>query len=224
VRNNPLDFMDVLGLVDCPPDQYDTCVDVVDVPPLPIAIIPIPLPPPILPIFGSGGGSANNCVRPNFAQRRIIKGLTVAANWTNKTIGFGVGASYGLGFGQGFGFAGTGSAQIQVSPGGSASLVYTWGGSGLTQDWLTFSSFGASFILGPQVSVSSGPPSPGPGADVAVSGVIPLRGPVGPGASLDVNGSPDGVTGTLTGGGGAGIASGSVVVTQTAVVPFCTGG
>jgi hypothetical protein len=146
------------------------------------------------------------------------------ANWTNATIGVGVGASYGLGLGQFFGFAGTGSAQIQVSPGGQASLVYTWGGSGLTQDWLTPSSFGASFIVGPQVSLSSGPPSPGPGADVAVSGVYPMRGPVGPGASIDVGASADGVTGTLTAGAGAGIVSGDAVATQTAVVPFCTGG
>ena len=146
------------------------------------------------------------------------------ANWSNKTVGYGLGASYGLGFGQGFGFAGTASAQLQVSPGGQASLVYTYGGSGLTQDWLTPSSFGAAFIGGPQLSVSSGPPSSGPGADVAVSGVVPVRGPVGPGASLDVNGSADGATGTLTGGVGAGIVSGSAVGTQTVVVLFCTGG
>jgi len=37
---------------------------VVDIPPLPIAIIPIPLRPPILPIFGSGGGAANNGTSP----------------------------------------------------------------------------------------------------------------------------------------------------------------
>lgn len=103
-------------------------------------------------------------------------------------------------------------------------MVYTYGGSGLTQDWLTPSSFGAAFIGGPQLSVSSGPPSSGPGADVAVSGVVPVRGPVGPGASLDVNGSADGATGTLTGGVGAGIVSGSAVGTQTVVVLFCTGG
>jgi hypothetical protein len=94
----------------------------------------------------------------------------------------------------------------------------------LCQSLLTPSSLGAAFVVGPQISVSSGPPSSGQGADVAVSGVILLKGPVGPGASLDVNGSADGATGTLTGGVGAGVVSGSAVVTQTAVVPFCTGG
>jgi RHS repeat-associated protein len=180
---------------------------------------------------GSNGGgtntakNANNCINPNAAQRALINALGKVANWTNSTIGFGVGGSYGLGFGLGFGFSGTGSAQIQVSPGGSASLVYTWGGSGITQDWLTPSSFGASAVVGVQISVSSGPPSSGPGADVALSGVYPVRGPYGPGGSLDVDGSvDDGVTGTLTGGGGAGAVSGSAVVTQTAVVPFCKGG
>jgi RHS repeat-associated protein len=165
--------------------------------------------------------AANNCVKPNAAQRAWIKVLTAAANWMKTTIGVGLGASYGLGFGQGAGIAGTISGQLQVSPGGSASLVYTWGGSGLTEDWLTPSSYGASFIFGPQVSFSSGPPSSGPGADIAVSGVLPLRGPVGPGGSIDVDGSDTGVTGTLTGGIGAGIASGSAVVTQTTVVPVC---
>jgi RHS repeat-associated protein len=81
--------------------------------------------------FGGGGGrgtgAANNCVKPNFAQRAAIKVLTEVANWSNKTVGYGFGASYGLGFGQGFGFAGTASAQLQVSPGGGASLVYTYG-------------------------------------------------------------------------------------------------
>ena len=166
---------------------------------------------------------SGNCIKPNFAQRAAINVLTKVANWSNKTVGYGFGASYGLGFGQGFGFAGTASAQLQVSPGGGASLVYTYGGSGLTQDWLTPSSLGAAFIVGPEISVSSGPPSSGPGADVAVSGVIPVRGPIGAGASLDVNGSADGVTGTLTGGVGVGIVSGSAVVTQTVAVPFCTG-
>jgi hypothetical protein len=90
-------------------------------------------------------------------------------------------------------------------------------------NWLTPSSLGAAFIVGPQVSVSSRPPSSGPGADLAISGVLSNRG-VGPGASLDVNGSADGLTGTLTGGVGAGLVSGSAVVTQTAILPFCTGG
>jgi len=234
VLNNPVSFIDPLGLDDC---AYDACVTAT-YPTVPLEVLNIGG----VPGTGPGGGliqvpgttvnvratappgPANNCINPNVAQQALIKGLSAAANWTNKTIGVGVGASYGIGFGQGFGFAGTLSAQLQISPGGSASLAYTWGGSGLTQDWLTPSSFGASFIVGPQVSVSSGPPSPGPGADVAVSGVYPVRGAVGPGASLDVNGSADGVTGTLTGGAGAGIVSGSAVATQTAVVQFCTGG
>jgi RHS repeat-associated protein len=169
------------------------------------------------------GNPSNNCVRPNLAQRAAINVLTKVANWTNKTVGYGFGGSYGLGFGQGFGFSGTASAQLQVSPGGNASLVYTYGGSGLTQDWLTPSSLGASLILGPQISVSNGPPSSGPGADIAASGVLSRTG-LGPGASVDVNGSADGVTGTLTVGAGAGLASGSAVATQTAVVPFCSGG
>lgn len=86
---------------------------------------------------------------------------------------------------------------------------------------MTPSSLGLSFILGLQVSLSSGPASPGPGADVAASGVYPVRGKIGPGAGVDVNASADGVTGTLTGGVGAGLVSGSIVATQTYVVPLC---
>ena len=171
----------------------------------------------------TAGGSAVNCFAPNAFQSAGIGVQQKFAQFVGHPVGFGAGLSGGSSLAMGFGFYGTASAQMMVTPNGNAYLVYSYGGTGVTQNWMTPVK-GTGLTTGLQVS-STNTPDPsnlaGPAIDLSAGG-----GRVwGAGGDLaltsDSNGNLVGQA-TVTGPFAWGGFGGAGAITNTNVIPSCS--
>ena len=165
-----------------------------------------------------------NCASPNFLQKIEIKLLTKLADKLGKTVGIGLGGSVGAGLGgpgKLVGMYGSGSAQLMVSPGGTANLAYSYGGTLLTGNPLTIV-YGAGGLFGLQASVSNSPPANGYSLDASGGGGYRYGGGLDASVSLDDN-TLTNPSWTLTGTGGLAFGGygGAGAIVKTVVVPIC---
>jgi hypothetical protein len=176
-------------------------------------------PPQNNPVVkGPAKPPVQNCVQATAFQGVVIKGLSAASGFLNKTVGVGAGGSAGAG--HWFGAAGAASRQLVVSPNGQAAFLTTLGGNiAPFNDSFVGPTWGAGVLGGPQVTFSNAT-SPqqlgGPSVDVSggVADGLGIGGDfsVGSGGVWQLN---------ITGGIGAGGYGGAAIAQDTTVTPIC---
>ncbi len=178
---------------------------------------------------GSSGGSSSTqtakvCFIPNPVEQTGIALQQKLANWLGYPVGVGMGVSGGVGFGKFFGFYATTSYQMVVTPTGNAYRVYTSGGTGITQNWLTPVTKGGGITGGFQVS-SMTTQNPSDLSGYALNASAGGGRGWGGGGDVSVTGTANGslvAQGTGTGPFGYGAFGGGGAITKTTVIPSCS--
>jgi RHS repeat-associated protein len=190
---------------------------------------------------GAGGGRVGNaggsgagvkCVQPTRVQKLAISLASVSAQTLGYTVLWGIGGSAGVGFGKGVGAYGSISAQIAVSPNGNAAYVLSFSAPAIIagQDtpgvlpYVVPSTKGAGVLGGAQFGLSNAT-DPSQLAGPSVDASFSSADGVGIGGDFSLStGAPYPWQGNVTLGFGLGGRGAAGAITNTTVIPICKSG